>query len=774
MVMGNPLKRFREFIQAPSHSRTIGAVVILIIAAAVFLAVLVIPQQAAASNYGNASQVCGSKACGTSSCDNTGITYTPYISAGNCTYHSWNCSGNSCNRYDNHYWSSSCDLTDTQRNAGTALNGRCQPWSPKNLKCTSDSTGYTLTWDAIPQTTFRVYNSGNLLASPTTNSYRSTSGIKNYTVKSYGGGRENPTGTTISCIPPTPTPTPACSGSTPDLCGGRQCTNILTDISNCGVCGKVCALRQVCSNGVCTVPSCTPPDVNCDGTCVDIKTSNTNCGSCLKTCEPGQVCSNGVCTAQITPTPTPTAPACTGLTADPNNLFVGNNSNLSLTGCTGSTTYNWTSTCGTPESPTTSTPTTTWTAPNSGPTICTVWVNACSADGLCSPAYTTPITVNIPDCNTGLQPQAACVATRANTCSANNGTQFSKYTTYNNNATVLCNPVNVSPPCTISNCNVGNVCTNGTCVTQATPTPTPTASPSPSAIPTSTPTNAPICEQSTIPPQTGPAPLLVTLHGGGNAGGSGGVGGYKWDFENDGVWDTGVDINYVSHIYQTPGIYKPKYIIIGDNGVWSTICDYKYDVVVQSAPVPGHTYLTLRIGMDGIGAAGDNVNPDASSSNKNPVTTNRNVDVQISDTNNQTVTKIGSINYDSTSELFLGNIDLGVSFTSGSYSVKVKSDGHLRKLYPGLMVITSGQTLNVDFSLKLVTGDIDLNNALNINDYNILLSCVTSPFIANIDNHALCNSDSNYTILSDLEDNGVINEFDYNLFLREYAVQNGD
>ena len=76
--------------------------------------------------------------------------------------------------------------------------------------------------------------------------------------------------------------------------------------------------------------------------------------------------------------------------------------------------------------------------------------------------------------------------------------------------------------------------------------------------------------------------------------------------------------------------------------------------------------------------------------------------------------------------------------------------------------------------VNLIAGDVDNNNILNINDYNILLSCVSSPVVANIDNHALCNTNANYLKLSDLEDNGAVDQFDYNLFLREYAVQNGD
>ena len=76
--------------------------------------------------------------------------------------------------------------------------------------------------------------------------------------------------------------------------------------------------------------------------------------------------------------------------------------------------------------------------------------------------------------------------------------------------------------------------------------------------------------------------------------------------------------------------------------------------------------------------------------------------------------------------------------------------------------------------VNLVAGDIDENNLLTITDYNILLSCVNDAAVVNIDNRVLCNTNTTYITQSDLDDNGTVDKFDYNLFLREYAVQNGD
>jgi hypothetical protein len=203
----------------------------------------------------------------------------------------------------------------------------------------------------------------------------------------------------------------------------------------------------------------------------------------------------------------------------------------------------------------------------------------------------------------------------------------------------------------------------------------------------------------------------------------------------------------------------------------------------------GNTSLTFTIGLDGIGHTGDNVNADwtakvqaatqftqanTSGSNQNPLTATRPLTVQVFDKNNTVATYAGTMTYDSTSGLFTSTADLGANFVTGNYSIKVSTDGHLVRLVPGpLQTITAG-IANPMPRANLVAGDIDIDNALNIQDYNILMSCINDPIITNPDNGALCAANANYAKLSDLYDNGVIDNRDYNLFLREYSVQNGD
>ncbi|OGH29764.1 MAG: hypothetical protein A3F30_04015 [Candidatus Levybacteria bacterium RIFCSPHIGHO2_12_FULL_37_12] len=174
--------------------------------------------------------------------------------------------------------------------------------------------------------------------------------------------------------------------------------------------------------------------------------------------------------------------------------------------------------------------------------------------------------------------------------------------------------------------------------------------------------------------------------------------------------------------------------------------------------------------MDGLGTTGDNANPsDSSGSNKNPNRPSRNVTIGVFASNgNSVANKSGTLVYQAGSGKFTGNVDMG-NLASANYNVKVKSDGYLRRLVPGIQNITAGQAYNVP-AVNLVAGDINGDNAIDILDYNILISCS----IFSTDNQGLCNSNSQYKILADLEDNGAVNQFDYNLFLRELSVQNGD
>jgi len=89
-------------------------------------------------------------------------------------------------------------------------------------------------------------------------------------------------------------------------CSG-VCTNLDTDVSNCGACGNVCPAGDpkagngfvVCKQGTCAVSCLSNKYADCNGQTIDgcetnIFTSTSHCGSCGKKCD--MPCVNGMCT----------------------------------------------------------------------------------------------------------------------------------------------------------------------------------------------------------------------------------------------------------------------------------------------------------------------------------------------------------------------------------------------------------------------------------------------------------------------------------------------
>lgn len=195
------------------------------------------------------------------------------------------------------------------------------------------------------------------------------------------------------------------------------------------------------------------------------------------------------------------------------------------------------------------------------------------------------------------------------------------------------------------------------------------------------------------------------------------------------------------------------------------------------SPTPGSTgtptpatqsaQFNLNVLMHAIGASGDNINPSESDlSNKNPLHATRSASISFYNASNLFVASVsGNIYYSSSSGNFVGTVNVG-SLATGNYTIKVKTDHHLIKQYPGFPLITNGQSMTLQ-PIHLVAGDIDNSNALNILDYNLLIDCYSD-----LSQAAACNDDKK--LAADLNDDGSVNASDYNLFLREITYQSGN
>ncbi len=186
-----------------------------------------------------------------------------------------------------------------------------------------------------------------------------------------------------------------------------------------------------------------------------------------------------------------------------------------------------------------------------------------------------------------------------------------------------------------------------------------------------------------------------------------------------------------------------------------------------STPTPANIKLNLTVFLHGIGQSGDNRNPSSTLSNKNPQRPERNTFVEIYDSLNRlTASKEAVIKYASESGNFQGVVELG-NIANGGYTVKVKTEQHLRYLVPGIQNISSSDLINIP-NITLVTGDTNNDNRLDILDYNILYGCYTSDLMPTPRSCPGTNSTK-----ADLDDEGKVNLFDLNLFIRELSVQSG-
>jgi hypothetical protein len=192
----------------------------------------------------------------------------------------------------------------------------------------------------------------------------------------------------------------------------------------------------------------------------------------------------------------------------------------------------------------------------------------------------------------------------------------------------------------------------------------------------------------------------------------------------------------------------------------------------QATPTPASTALLFSLGLDGIGATGDHKLACNSltecGSNKNPESKTWPLTVFVLNQNNQQQLSDQQtrVEYNPNTGKFEGSISTNI--TPGTYTVKVKSDGLLAKTLQSMFTVTGGN--NQLPSANLTTGDTDGDNQLTVLDYETIISCS----VYSNDKGVKCAKSADYPILSDLNDDNKIDLIDYNLFLREFAVQSGD
>jgi hypothetical protein len=180
---------------------------------------------------------------------------------------------------------------------------------------------------------------------------------------------------------------------------------------------------------------------------------------------------------------------------------------------------------------------------------------------------------------------------------------------------------------------------------------------------------------------------------------------------------------------------------------------------------PFQTSVEFSLFLHGIGKGGDNTNRNALG-NMTPVRTWRQVEITMYNLDRVAVSTVSAnMVYNPAFGNYQGSVILP-NVQTDLYQFAFRSDGFLRKFIPGAQNITRlGQ--NKLPELALVAGDTNRDNKVSVLDYNRILDCFS-------DLNAAKNCTTDKKLLTDLNDDNSVNQFDYNLFLRELAVQSGE
>lgn len=194
---------------------------------------------------------------------------------------------------------------------------------------------------------------------------------------------------------------------------------------------------------------------------------------------------------------------------------------------------------------------------------------------------------------------------------------------------------------------------------------------------------------------------------------------------------------------------------------------------------PSVAGILMYLNLHGIGRAGDSVSPQNSAgSNKNPKDTSRLVELWVYNKDEASVRFFKQVmaTYDPAGYYFIST-RLG-DIQDGDYIIKVKVPGFLQKRLPGIFTADTGIYKGTP-AIDLIAGDVNDDNSLNILDYSILMDCG----YGDLDPLPLTNPQSSYNKSAcqahnvrfvDLNNDGILNTKDFNLFLREFSIRTGD
>ncbi len=180
---------------------------------------------------------------------------------------------------------------------------------------------------------------------------------------------------------------------------------------------------------------------------------------------------------------------------------------------------------------------------------------------------------------------------------------------------------------------------------------------------------------------------------------------------------------------------------------------------------PSTTNLALSVGLHGIGKGGDKISK-TSIGNMDPFRKQRVFEVTVKNLDNERVASVSALlTYNDQLGVYLGYASVP-SLTSGQYQFVIRTANYLGQSIPAIQNITQQQS-NTLPALSLVGGDTNNDNKVSVLDYNLIFDCfsdLTAPKNCTLEKRNA----------TDLNDDGYVNQIDYNFFLRELSVFEGN
>lgn len=184
-------------------------------------------------------------------------------------------------------------------------------------------------------------------------------------------------------------------------------------------------------------------------------------------------------------------------------------------------------------------------------------------------------------------------------------------------------------------------------------------------------------------------------------------------------------------------------------------------ITEPTATPSGTIIFSMKLGLQGVGPQG----------NKTPIHQQRTFTASLYDKNGNKVgaDKTGLLTYNATpSGFFEGDINMG-TVAPDNYTVKVKTDKYLTRIIANIVSITASvNRYTMPTTPTFLSGDINNDNLLNIEDYSVYKNCLgknTPECIAS----------------SDLNDDGktdttspVPQFLDYKLLISNFSLQKGE